>query len=62
MLNWQFSVRLIKIHEGRDRCKELIQELRSTHAVLEDEKMLRHEERVEVKLQQREELISEANV
>lgn len=52
----------MKIHEGRDRCKELIQELRSTHAVLEDEKLVRHAERVEVKMQQRDELIADANV
>lgn len=53
---------MLKIHEGRDRCKELIQELRATHAVLEDDKMLRHAERVEVKMQQRDELIAHANV
>ncbi|KAF2883495.1 hypothetical protein ILUMI_22668 [Ignelater luminosus] len=42
------------IFEGRDRCRELIQELRSTHALQEEDKIKKFNERLEVKSQQRE--------
>ncbi|KAF5272323.1 hypothetical protein FQA39_LY07924 [Lamprigera yunnana] len=44
----------VLIYEGRDRCKELIQELRSTHALQERHKERIFYERLDVKLQQRE--------
>ncbi|XP_018568756.1 cilia- and flagella-associated protein 91-like [Anoplophora glabripennis] len=45
------------IYEGRDTCKELIQELRYTVGFLKKEKELRRKEKLRVKAQQREELV-----
>ncbi|KAK4873312.1 hypothetical protein RN001_015341 [Aquatica leii] len=44
----------VLIYEGRDRCRELIMELRGTHALQEQEKEKLFYERLEVKSQQRE--------
>ncbi|KAF5297367.1 hypothetical protein FQR65_LT01297 [Abscondita terminalis] len=44
----------VLIYEGRNRCRELIHELRSTHALQENEKEKLFNKRLEVKSQQRE--------
>ncbi|KAI4469662.1 hypothetical protein MML48_1g18958 [Holotrichia oblita] len=51
----------ILVFEGRDNCRELIQELRSTHGVLSKQKIEVFKEKLEVKYDQREEVFCIAN-
>lgn len=43
------------IYEGRDNCKELIQELKYSVGLLKKQKEIRSKEKLKVKIQQREE-------
>ena len=58
----KYANQQFQIYEGRERCRELIQELKHSCGLLQEENAELHDYKLDIKLQQREEQIATEKV